>query len=126
RGGVGGIGGPPGERRGGSGGAEATQDVAVRIEDADRRHIDRRQTLLPPRLAQQRRRRKDRRSAGRFVGQKGTCGLLSAPCRARHSHRLSESMRAAGYRSGSTKGIVRGSGVSVHQLPPETCRRIPL
>jgi hypothetical protein len=32
--------------------AQPAHDVAVRIEDADGRHIDRRQALLPPRLAQ--------------------------------------------------------------------------
>src|SRR5262249_12989963 len=65
------IAGPGRERMRLPGAARAAHDVAVGVENADRRHVDGGKPLLPPRLAQQRLRREHRRSGRKLVGEDG-------------------------------------------------------
>ena len=62
---------PGGEPMGLAGGVEVANDVAIRVENADRRHVQDRQILLTTRFAQQRLGLKDRRFAMSLVVENG-------------------------------------------------------
>jgi hypothetical protein len=65
------IAGPRRERMGAPRVSQSADDIAIRIEDADRRHVGGGETLLAACLAQQRLRREHRGSRGGLMIENG-------------------------------------------------------
>src|SRR5262245_42831164 len=106
------IAGPSRERMRLPGATRAADDVAVGVEDADRRNVDGGEPLLPPRLAQQRLRCEHRRRARKLVGEDGRLAhaaflaTIRTPWkgharRSRHSDAAASRRQLAGGRAGA-------------------------